>query len=295
MDIGFKYVSIIIPTYREWHLLVKCIHALNAQSYPSESFEVIIVNNDPNDAIPKDLVLPQNFKIIDESKPGSYAARNTALKMAKGEIIGFTDSDCIVDKNWIKNAVDYLQENANCDRVAGSIQIIQKSAKPTVIEKYNQLYAFPQKWLIENGGGSVTANLFVHKYVFDKIGGFDESLMSMGDKFWGMKAQKAGFNIHFVENVIVHHPARNLAELIKKEKRHGGAVQKDPKKKRLKLFIDFAYQFRPRVSGMRFMLGKRVGVRIIDRVTIPFLRHYLLLVRSYEALRVQLGKAPNRT
>jgi GT2 family glycosyltransferase len=292
---GNKYVSIIIPTYREWHLLVKCIHALNEQTYPKDSFEVIIVNNDPNDVIPKDLFLPDHFKIIEEGKPGSYAARNTALKIAKGEIIGFTDSDCIADKNWIKNAVDYLLANASCDRVAGSIQIIQKSARPTVVEKYNQLYAFPQKWLIENGGGSVTANLFVHKYVFEKVGGFDENLMSMGDKFWGMKAQKAGFSIHYVESVIVHHPARDLAELIKKEKRHGGAVQKDPSKKRLSLFLDFAYQFRPRLSGVRFMLGRRVGVRIIDRLTIPLLRHYLLLVRSYEALRVQLGKAPNRT
>jgi glycosyltransferase involved in cell wall biosynthesis len=256
---------------------------------------VIIVNNDPNDAIPQNLVLPDNFKIIEEGKPGSYAARNTALQFAKGEIIGFTDSDCIPDKNWIKNAVDYLTTNTSCDRVAGAIQIIQKSARPTVVEKYNQLYAFPQKWLIENGGGSVTANLFTYKYIFDKVGGFDENLMSMGDKFWGMKAQKAGFTIHYVENVIVHHPARDFIQLVKKERRHGGAVQKDPGKKRLQLFLNFAYQFRPRLSGLRFMLGKRIGVRIIDRLTIPFLRHYLLLVRAYEALRVQLGKTPNRT
>lgn len=290
-----KYVSIIIPTYREWDLLAKCIKALEGQTYPKESYEVIIVNNDPGDIIPEHFFIPGNFKVIDERKPGSYAARNTALKVARGEIIGFTDADCIPDENWISNAVDYLTENTSCDRVAGCIQIIQKSARASVIEKYNQLYAFPQEWLIANGGGSVTANLFAHRYVFDKVGGFDEALMSMGDKFWGMKAQKSGYNIHYVESVIVHHPARNLAQLIKKEKRHGGAVIKDPNKKPLQLFLSFIYQFRPRISGLKFLIGRRTGVNLFDRLAIPLLRHYLLLVRSYEALRVQLGKNPNRT
>lgn len=284
------FVSILIPTYRQWADMKTCIAALDNQTYPKDKFEVIIINNCPEDVLPSDMVLGDQYKVIAEAKPGSYAARNTGLTIAKGEIIGFTDSDCTPDKNWIKNAVDYLMAQKEYTRVAGPVKIIQNSARPTVIEKYNELYAFPQKWLIENGGGSVTANLFTYQYVFDAVGPFDASLMSMGDKYWGMKAQAGGFKIAYVENVIVHHPPRNLKELISKEKRHAGAITKKLSKKRWQLYLSFLYEFRPRLSGIRFMLGRRRDVRPIDRITIPLLRHYLLLVRGYEAIQINLGK-----
>lgn len=290
-------VSIIIPTYNDWDILRKCIAALEKQTFPKDRYEVIIVNNNPGGQVPADLTLPDNFKLITEEKPGSYAARNTGLKIAKGIIIGFTDADCIPDKDWIKNGVEFLCNNQNFSRVAGRIDILQKSKRPSVIEKYNQLYGFPQKWLVSHGGGSVTANLFTYKYVFDKVGGFDDKLMSMGDKLWGMKAQGAGFLIAYVENVLVQHPPRNLAELVKKEKRHGGAavIRKAPAHP-VKLYLKFLYEFRPRLSAVKFMFGRNRNKdrRIKDRLTIPFLRYYLLLVRAYEALRVRLGKEPNR-
>lgn len=296
MDLDQPLVSIIIPTYNEWENLSLCLKALEKQSFPQSQYEIIIVNNNPCCPLPEDIVLPENSILINEAKPGSYAARNTGLKAAKGDIIGFTDSDCIPDKDWIKNAVEFLASNKDCTRVAGKIAIPQKSPNATVLEKYNQTYAFPQKWLIKHGGGSVTANMFTYKYVFDEVGGFDDQLMSMGDKFWGIKAQNAGFQIAYAENVTVAHPSRSLAELIKKEKRHGGAVKPDPKANRLRLYFDFLYELRPRVSGVRYIFGRNRNKdrRFKDRFTIPFLRHYLLAVRAYEKLRVQLGKTPNR-
>jgi cellulose synthase/poly-beta-1,6-N-acetylglucosamine synthase-like glycosyltransferase len=287
-------VTIIIPAYKDWKRLRLCLDALEQQTYPRENFEIIVVNNDPGESIPAGFRFSENLIIIDEVKPGSYAARNSALKIAKGDIIGFTDSDCIPDKNWIKNAVLFLNENKSFSRVAGPVQIILKSKRPTIIEKYNQLFAFPQIWLINNGGGSVTANLFVYKSVFNEIGGFDESLMSMGDKHWGMKAEAAGFKIAYVENVSVLHPPRNLSELIKKEKRHGGAV-KIRTESNIKILKTFFSELLPKPSNYRFIFSKRKDLRIIDRFAIPILRHFLLVVRAYEAIKVQKGKKPVRT
>lgn len=296
MDSDRLMVSVIIPTYNEWESLGRCLGALEKQTFPKNDFEIIVVNNDPSCPLPNGMVLPANGRLITEAKPGSYAARNAGLKIAKGEIIGFTDSDCLPDKDWIKNAVEFLSLNQEFARVGGKISIPQKSAQPTVLEKYNQIYGFPQKWLIMHGGGSVTANLFAYKYIFDKVGGFSDDLMSMGDKYWGIKAQQAGFRIAYVENVRVTHPARSLAQLVKKEKRHGGAVTHGPMSRPLRLYLDFLLEFRPRASGVRYMFGRdrNKDRRLIDRVTIPFLRHYLILVRAYERLKVQLGKVPNR-
>src|SRR5690606_38366783 len=128
------FVSIIIPTYHDWVRLQQCLSALNKQSYPKENFEIIIVNNDPLNNIPNNLELPSNCILILEEKPGSYAARNKGIKIAKGEIIGFTDSDCIPEIEWIKNAVEYLCFNPNCSRVAGKVNLFYQSKIPTIAE-----------------------------------------------------------------------------------------------------------------------------------------------------------------
>lgn len=286
----YPSVTIIIPTYNDWNGLAVCLDALNDQSYPKKAYDIIVVNNNPENSLPSGFEHAENVSFIHESKVGSYAARNTGLKLAKGQIIGFTDADCTPAKTWIKNAVDFLLEHENITRVAGPVAITLKSAKPTVIEKYNQLYSFPQEWLIGNTGGSVTANLFVRKSVFESVGGFDETVLSMGDKLWGMKAQAAGFPIAFVENVVVFHPARNLKELISKEKRHGGAISHTLPAHPFKIYLRFFYECRPRLSGLTFMFGRRKDLRLIDRITIPFLRHFLIMVRIYESIKIRLGK-----
>lgn len=283
-------VTIIIPVYRDWAKLETCLHALHNQSYSQDNYEIIIVNNEPDASVLFDMSKFPKAVLIHEPKPGSYAARNAGLKAAKGEIIGFTDSDCTPDKDWIKNAVNYLNQHKNISRLAGPVEIIQKAVEPTILEKYNMLYAFPQVWLINNGGGSVTANLFAYKTIFDVIGGFNDKLMSMEDKMWGMKAEAAGFRIAYVENVLVRHPSRNLKELIKKEKRHAGALVNGTTKHPSILYLELIYDARPRISGLRFMFGKSKDRSLLERLTIPFLRHYLLLRRKYEIIQIYLGK-----
>jgi GT2 family glycosyltransferase len=292
------FVSIIVPTYNDWGRLALCLNALKDQSFPQDQFEVIVANNDPEDPAPTDLKRPPNCQIIAEGKPGSYAARNAALKITKGGIIGFTDSDCIPDKDWIKNAVDYLEINRSCSRVAGKVSIFFKSEKPTKAELYDKLYAFNQKEYVDNSGTGVTANLFTYKYIFDKIGNFKENLMSGGDFSWGVTAHENGFNIHYVENVIVYHPGRQtLQELITKERRVGGAQAIFLKNKSGKIanFFYFLRELRPRLPAIRFLFNNSDGLKFSDKFYMYLFRQYLLSVRAYEKFRVQNGKKANRS
>jgi len=285
-----SFITIIVPTYKDWKRLSLCINALAAQTYPKEHFEVVIVNNDPEDSIPKELKLPENFKIITEGRPGSYAARNAALKIARGEIIGFTDSDCIPDKDWITNAVSYLAENKSCTRIAGNIIIFPKSSKPTLSEKYEMIYAFNQKKYAKRGTG-VTGNLFAYRRLFDTVGFFNESYLLMeGDMEWGRAAQKAGFPIDYVENVIVKHPARNLSELITKERRKGigrGMVERNRNNK-FSTFMQLINGFRPRVAEIKY-INANTRLSTLEKIEVLLLRHYLLNVYTFQKLRVQLG------
>ncbi len=214
-------VSIIIPTYKDWTRLELCLQALENQTYAKELFEIIVVNNAPEDLMPKDFRVPANCSVITESKPGSYAARNSALLISKGTIIGFTDSDCIPDKNWIKNAVSFFQDHPEIDRIGGSIEIFYKNETPSRVELYDQFFAFPQKAYVASGN-AVTANMFTYKKMFEKIGPFNGDLLSGGDYQWGKKAFFAGSKIGYAPNVMVQHPARpSVKDLVQKAKRVG--------------------------------------------------------------------------
>jgi GT2 family glycosyltransferase len=287
------HVSIIIPTYRDWKRLAQCLRALTNQSYDKDQFEVIIVNNDPKDVPSIDI--PSNFVIISEAKPGSYAARNAALEIAKGDIIGFTDSDCIPDKDWIKNAVAHFEQDDNCDRIAGNIFVFPKTCKPSPAEQYDRLNAFKQKTTVRDSGTCVTANLFARKYVFDTVGFFDETKMSYGDFEWGTRAQRAGFNIMYAEDVLVNHPARNLADLIKKEKRLAGGREKVNRKfKWTRAFVLFLNDARPRLGDYRSIRKRGDFLNARQALMVTLLRYRLQYVRAFETMRLRLGKIPNR-
>lgn len=212
------FISVIIPVYHDWRRLLLCIDALKCQSVPADNFEVIIVNNDPQDIFPEGLCLPENFNIINEKKVGSYAARNAGLSVAVGNIIAFTDSDCTPDPDWLRNSVEYLKNRA--DRVAGEITLFyQNEKKLTASEIYEKVYAFRQDKAAKNGV-SATANLIVWRIVIDKVGYFDEKLLSGGDTEWNKRATLAGFNIVYGENCVVKHPARHsLKNIVDKRRR----------------------------------------------------------------------------
>jgi GT2 family glycosyltransferase len=288
-----RFISVIVPTYQDWDRLALCIEALSKQSYPRECFEVIIVNNDPNDPVPLHFSLPEGFRIITEAKVGSYAARNAGLREAKGSIIGFTDTDCVPDPAWIENAVTYFHNNSHCSRIAGHIDIFHKGAKATIVEQYNAIFAFPQE-SHASGGTCVTGNLFTYKHVFDAVGPFDETLLSLGDLQWGKRAHKAGFQIRYVPNVIVKHPARTLQELIKKEKRVGGGQGSMGERSKAQDLWSCVTDIRPRPGLLKTIYRNSKGINMIDQFQIFLLRHYLISVRALEKFRVLWGKQPQR-
>jgi glycosyltransferase involved in cell wall biosynthesis len=290
-------VSVIIPTYRDWQRLEKCLQALQLQSLPKDQFEVIVVNNDPSDKVPVHLKASGDVTFIDEPKPGSYAARNTAIRKAKGEIIAFTDSDCVPHCDWLKNAVDYFAVHKDTRRIAGEIAILQASDRITAIEAFNKVYAFPQKWYVENVGTSVTANLITYKELFSTVGMFNENLYSQGDSVWAKKASELGLKLDFVPDVIVYHPIRNWSELVKKERRLGGAdaTMKKNNQFALRPILEFIFSLRPRYKEVFFV--KRFGreLDLTKKIQILVIRHLLLYLRSFEKLKVHFGKQASRS
>ena len=288
-------VSIIVPTFRDNNRLAKLIDALKKQTFDKENYEVIIVNNDPDDDIADSFAgtLPYNFIILAETKPGSYSARNKGIRYAKGLIIGFTDSDCLPAKDWVEVAVNFLLTNTEYSRLAGNVILSYRENNPRVMELYDSIYSFRQEKNAAKGT-SVTANMFCYRNLFEKVGFFDELFMSGQDLAWGKKAAGLGFKIKYLEDLVVLHPARNsFSELVKKAKRIEGGKSKIKENIRIKLgyltklLSPPIYQWKKRLRDLK-------GISFFKKGQLFLLRYLINLIRAVEFIRLNFIFKPYR-
>lgn len=109
-------VSVVIPTLNNAKTLEKCLSSIRANDSKYD-FEIIVV-----DARSDDGTLEIAGKYVDKLLVGApnIINRNIGVKNAKGEIICFTDSDCVVPRDWIDKLVDgLLRLNGKNSRVTG--------------------------------------------------------------------------------------------------------------------------------------------------------------------------------
>jgi cellulose synthase/poly-beta-1,6-N-acetylglucosamine synthase-like glycosyltransferase len=118
-----------------------------------------------------------------EPTPGPYAARNRGLELAKGYVIGFTDADCIPNPDWIEKGVRLLHAQPKVGLVGGKVEFFfRNSQKPSAAELFDSIRNLQQERSVRFSRFAVTANLFTFREVFDRVGGFDASLMSQADE-----------------------------------------------------------------------------------------------------------------
>ena len=77
-----------------------------AQSYCRENYEIIMVDNNSTDDSAEIVRQYPRVKLISEGKQGTYTTRNRGLKETKGEIIAFTDPDCVAFSDWLQKIAE---------------------------------------------------------------------------------------------------------------------------------------------------------------------------------------------
>lgn len=214
------FVSVIVPV-RDDPRLAQCLAALRGQDYGNDMFEVIVADNG-NTADVATIVAHAfdgadiKARVVIEPDGGSYRARNSAVAVATGDVLAFTDADCIPSLTWIRAGVHEL--TSGVDVVAGRVQVFAREPRrPHPVEAYEIVHAFPQKTYVERGGGCVTANMMTRREVFDANGPFWSALRSGADIEWGQRAAGRGFRVAYSPDVVVRHPARqSFGELHRK-------------------------------------------------------------------------------
>lgn len=222
------FVSVIIPVFNDGERLRLCLAALAEQTYGRSRFEIIVIDNgsDNLESIEGAIALYNNVTLAVEPTPGSYAARNRGLGLAKGEAIAFTDADCIPAADWLERGVARLRQEPNCGQVVGRVNLFfADPQRPTAVELYESLTAFPQERLLREQHGGATANVLTWRRVIDHVGHFNSQMKSNGDLEWGGRVYRAGYRQVYADEVQVGHPARrSLGELHKRTVRLAGGV-----------------------------------------------------------------------
>jgi glycosyltransferase involved in cell wall biosynthesis len=200
-----KKISIIIPVYNDASRIEKLLNSITKLNYDKDQIEVIVADNASTDKV-KEIALKYNaIYFFAGNKKGPDYARNEGVRIAQGSYIAFTDSDCIVDPDWLSEAEKILDNGAGA--VGGKIKFTFEHDKPSIIEYVDSVRHLNQEQYV-NEGFSATANFIIKKEIFNKIGLFGEDWKLSGDYEFGKRMQKEGYKILYGDKAVVFHEAR---------------------------------------------------------------------------------------
>lgn len=216
-------VSVIVPVWNRPDDIRRCLASLQVQTLPSSEFEVIVVDNGSTDDTADAAQAFPGVTVLSEPRPGSYAARNLGLSVARGRLIAFIDSDCSADPRWLEEAVRAAAAFPAAGVIAGHIELRNDGGESSATcEAYERFFAFNQQRNVANGI-AVTANWLSSAALLQAFGGFRADLKSGGDVDLAKRIRAAGHDIAYAPAMIVTHPARvTLADLTGKTRRVTG-------------------------------------------------------------------------
>jgi len=198
-------ISVIIPTYNSEKTIESCLKSLLKQSFPRKNYEIIIVDDGSNDRTLR-IVSKYKVRIFRQKHSGPAVARNMGVKHSKGNIILFTDADCVPDKNWIKRVTEPFK-NEQIVGVAGAYKTLNKNKLMARFAGYEIEERHEGMKKLDSIDFVGTYNCAYRKSIFSKFGGFDKSFSEASgeDTELSFRISKAGYKIVFQSKAIVYH------------------------------------------------------------------------------------------
>jgi len=171
-------VSVIIPTYNRAQLVNRAMQSVLNQTY--EDFELIVVDDCSTDNTPEVVsnIGDKRIKYVRHTtNKGASASRNTGIRAARGELIGFLDSD----DEWLpeklqKQVNRFDSASVNVGLVYGGYVVVDDDTNTVVKEVYPDKRGYVFKDVLKMAGPTNPLTPLVRKECFDKVGFFDEDM-----------------------------------------------------------------------------------------------------------------------
>ena len=220
-------VTVIVPVWNGEQTIQSLLESLQKLDYDRNKVEVIVVDGNSTDKT-REIVKEYPVKLVVEEKKGLNLARNVGIKCSNGEIIAFTDADCIVPNNWIMKIVDNFKDSkVSC--VGGSA----KSLDTNFVSQYadNSIVRLMPLFTKREELESVKpffrhpagCNMAFRRKVAEEVGYFDENIQYGFDEVeFADRICRAGYKMVLDPEVVVWHKHRStLGELLKQNFQYG--------------------------------------------------------------------------
>ncbi|MDJ0755089.1 MAG: glycosyltransferase [Ardenticatenaceae bacterium] len=292
-------LSIIIPVYNDWDLLLLCLERLDRQNFPAELMEVIVVDNGSTSPPPTTVHKRPHTFLLQQPTPGSYGARNTGIAAARGELIAFTDADCLPAPDWVSQGIASLTAGQDVGLAAGRVNVLPRDRQnPTVVERYDMIRGFPVAEYVERWHFGITANIFTRREIIDEVGPFDPSLKSGGDSEWCQRVHAAGYRVVYAPEAVVDHPARHsVAQIWGKARRVAGGLHDMFRRTSPPVFYlrhSFWVDLFPPYTKSKALLGLK-QVSLWERIQLVAIEWVYNYGRLYERVRLLFGGRTHRS
>jgi cellulose synthase/poly-beta-1,6-N-acetylglucosamine synthase-like glycosyltransferase len=233
-------VTVVVPVRNGEQTIQLLLESLQKLEYDRNKVEVIVVDGNSTDKT-QEIVKKYPVNLIVEKKKGLNLARNIGIKCSNGEIIAFTDSDCIVPPNWITKIVENFKDpTVSC--VGGSAKALDSD----FISQYadNSIVRLMPFFTKREELGKVKpffrhpagCNMAFRRKVAEEVGYFDENIQYGFDEVeFADRVCRAGYKMVLDPDVVVWHKHRStLKEFLKQNFQYGKGSGLVFKRNRLK-------------------------------------------------------------
>lgn len=216
-------VSVIVCSYNGGQTLEACLRSLKKIDYPD--YEVVVVDDGSTDHTKEILSHHPWVNAIYQTNHGLSVARNVGAAAATGEIIAYTDSDCMADPDWLYYLVGTLL-SGNYAGVGGP------NISPPAQNWHQACVAAapggPSHVLLTDVVAEHIpgCNMAFYRWAFEKVGGFDPEYRKAGDDVdFCWRLQQEGEVIAFSPSAIVWHYRRFTLKAFRKQQEGYGEAE----------------------------------------------------------------------
>lgn len=224
------YISVVIPTYNRAHLLVQTVRSFIVQNYNKNRFEIIIADNNSTDNTTEIIVglareSPISIRHITDIRQGVHYARNSAAKIAAGEILYYTDDDMIADQHLLSEIIKPFLMDDKVATATGRVLPTWEVQPPQWIHDYcyNGLLSLndPREDFIISpyDCGVFSCHQAIRRDILFAAGGFNPENTAgewIGDGETGLniKVRELGYKFAYNGNSIIYHliPAARMTQ-----------------------------------------------------------------------------------
>jgi GT2 family glycosyltransferase len=218
----YPRVSVVVCAYNAERTMEACLASLETLNYPD--YEVIVVNDGSRD---RTLAISESFpycRIISQENRGLSVARNVGAEAATGEIVAYTDSDCVADPDWLTYLVARMEEGGLAACGGPNFPPPEDALVPAAVavSPGGPTHVLISDEVAEHIAG---CNMAFRRDALLALGGFDPQYRAAGDDVdicW--RFQDAGYTIGFSAAAVVWHFRRNTVRAyLNQQKGYGKA------------------------------------------------------------------------